>query len=207
MRVVKTVFTMAVLLVLGTAFSAKADSMLTFTNTQVFYVGPDSTTNPWSLTNSGGDTATYVGMPSTGSPGTLTFNTAGNPGVSLVSNTPSGTTGYYSVQLYGDTSSMIKNGQLATGTYTFNSSSDSFAIGGVPAQTGADPIDYATINVAANGVVTLSSSSLELAMQPTTDAPPAGGAPEIDPATGMSAFTLISGAVLIIRGRRKKLVA
>ena len=28
--------------------------------------------------------------------------------------------------------------------------------------------------------------------------------PEIDPTTGMTAFALVAGAVLIIRGRRKK---
>lgn len=199
---VKRLLALAALMVFGAAFSAKADDVLTYTNTQVYYVGTDSTYNPWGLTNSIGNPISILNMTSAGAAGTLTFDTSGNPGVSLVSNTP----GLFNVQLYGDTSGMINNGQLVTGTYTFNSSQDTFSINGYT-NSGSDPIDGVTINVAANGVVTLSSSSLELAMEPTTDAPPSGGAPEIDPATGMSAFTLISGAVLIIRGRRKKLLA
>lgn len=198
---VKRLLTLAALMVLGTAFSAKADDMLTYTNTQVYYVGPssDGTDNPFGLTNSIGNSISILNMTSAGAPGTLVFNTSGNPGVSLVSNTP----GLFDVSLYGNTSGMISGGQLVAGSYTFNSSLDTFDINGYT-NSGSDPIDGVTIDVAANGVVTLSSSSLELATQPVADAPPATGAPEIDPSTGMSAFTLISGAVLIIRGRRKK---
>jgi len=33
---------------------------------------------------------------------------------------------------------------------------------------------------------------------------PVGSAPEMDPSTGVAALALIAGAVLVIRGRRKK---
>ncbi len=194
---VKRLLTLAALMVLGTAFSVKADA-LTYTDTQVYYVGTDSTYNPFGLTNSIGNSISILNMTSAGAAGTLIFNTSGNPGVSLVSNTP----GLFNVQLFGNTSGMISGGQLVAGTYTFNSTQDTFTINGYT-NTGSDPIDGVTIDVAANGVVTLSSSSLELATQPVADPSPATGAPEIDPSTGLSAFTLIFGAVLIIRGRRK----
>jgi hypothetical protein len=34
--------------------------------------------------------------------------------------------------------------------------------------------------------------------------PPSAPAPEIDPGTGASALTLLSGVLLVIRGRRKR---
>jgi hypothetical protein len=197
----KRLLTLAALMVLGAALSAKADDVLTYTNTQVYYVGTDSTYNPFQLTNSIGNPISILNMTPMGAPGTLTFNTSGNPGVSLVSNTP----GLFNVQLFGNTSGIISGGQLVAGTtYTFNSSQDTFTINGYT-NSGSDPIDGVTIDVAANGVVTLSSSSLELATDPVQVSSPTG-VPEIDPTTGFSAFTLISGAVLIIRGRRKKYV-
>ena len=122
---VKRLLTLAALMVLGTAFSVKADA-LTYTDTQVYYVGTDSTYNPFGLTNSIGNSISILNMTSAGAAGTLIFNTSGNPGVSLVSNTP----GLFNVQLFGNTSGMISGGQLVAGTYTFNSTQDTFTING-----------------------------------------------------------------------------
>jgi hypothetical protein len=197
----KTLLTLAALIVLGTAFTAKADT-LTFANTQVYYVGDasDGVINPFGLTNPGGNPISVLGMTSAGSAGTLVFDTGGTPGVSLVSNAP----GLFDVQLYGDTSGIISGGKLVTGVYTFDSASDTFTVNGYT-NSGVNPTDYVTINVAANGVVTVQSDSLELAVDPPPPPsdPPTTGVPEVDPTTSMSAFTLIAGAVFMIRGRRK----
>jgi hypothetical protein len=179
---------------LGMAAAAKADSV-TDSNVQVYYVGPESGDNPFGLTNSGGDALSYVGMTPSGVAGTLTVNTTGNPGISLVSNTP----GALNIQLYGNTSGIVSGGQLVTGTYTFDSASDTFAING-SSNTGTNPTDIATINVASNGLVTLQSDSLEVVTQVSDPSP----APEIDPANAMSAFALIAIAMPLVRSRRKK---
>jgi len=191
---VLTRFLTAVILVgLGMAAAVKADSVTD--NVQVYYVGPESGDNPYGLINSGGNTLSYVGMTTGGAAGTLSVNTTGNPGISLVSNTP----GVFNVQLYGNTSGIVSGGQLVTGTYSFDSSSDTFAINGA-SNTGANPVDIATINVASNGIVTLQSDSLEVVTQVGDPSP----APEIDPANAMSAFALVAIAVPVVRSRRRK---
>jgi len=48
-------------------------------------------------------------------------------------------------------------------------------------------------------VLTLGFAVSALAMGP----PPPGSAPEIDPNSAISALALVSGALLVIRGRRK----
>lgn len=177
----------------GMAAAAKADSVTD--NVQVYYVGPESGDNPFGLTNPTGNTLSYVGMTPSGAAGILTVNTSGTPGISLVSTTP----GTYNIQLYGNTSGIISGGQLVTGTYSFNSASDTFAINGA-SNTGTNPTDIATINVASNGIVTLQSDSLEV----VTSVGEPSSAPEIDPANAMSAFALIGIAVSVIRSRRRK---
>jgi hypothetical protein len=185
--------TVGILVGLGMAAAAKADSVTD--NVQVYYVGPESGDNPYGLINSGGNTLSYVGMTTGGAAGTLGVNTTGNPGISLVSNTP----GVFNIQLYGNTSGIISGGQLVTGTYSFDSSSDTFAING-SSNTGVNPVDIATINVASNGIVTLQSDSLEVVTQVSDPSP----APEIDPENAMSAFALIAIAVPVVRSRRRK---
>jgi archaellum component FlaF (FlaF/FlaG flagellin family) len=182
----------ATLVSLGMAYSTKADT-LTFAGIQVYYAGDPSEgmDNPWGVTNPGGNAISILGMTPAGAPGTLTFDTGGNPGVSLVSSTP----GLFDVNLYGDTTNIISAGKLVTGSYTFNSPSDTFEINGFT-NAGANPVDAVTINVAADGVVTLGSSSLELVTDPPS------GVPEVDPTSAMSPPALLAGAVLIIRGRR-----
>lgn len=180
---------------LGMMGAAKADT-LEYTNQQVYYVGPESTDNPFGLTNPTGNTAAYVGFTSAGTTATMTLSTSGTPGVSVISNTPGST---LDIQLYGNTSSMIVGGQLQNGVYSFNSSQDVFSVNG-SSNTGSDPTDFATITVS-NGIVQLQSASLGVVTQINAD-PPA--APEIDPANAMSAFALIGIAATVVRSRRRE---
>jgi hypothetical protein len=186
--------TIAILAGLGMVGSAKADT-LQYTNQQVYYVGPESTDNPWGLTNPTGNTASYVGFTSAGTTATMTLSTTGTPGVSVISNTPGAT---LDIQLYGNTNAMIVGGQLQNGVYSFSSTQDVFSVNG-SSNTGPDPTDFATITVS-NGIVQLQSASLGVVTQINAD-PPA--VPEIDPTNATSAFALIGFAAAMVRGRRR----
>ena len=197
----------AAFLGLGMMHSAKADSVTI--NSNFYYAGPstDGADNPFGIVNVGGNAISTLAITSAGAPGTLVFNTSGNPGVSL-------TGADFTVSLFGPVNTIVTGSTLNTGTYTFNSASDYFGIksaggttgfgclAGQTCNTSANPQDIVTINVAANGVVTLSSSSLEV----VTQAQPAG-VPEIDPTSSLSPLALLVGAAMIIRGRRMTIVA
>ena len=205
----------AVVFGMGTVYSAKADNV-SFTS-QVYYVGPstDPTSppdNPYGLTNTTttGNPISGLALTSAGVQGTLTFNTNGNPGVSITSATP----GLFTVNLYGAAaSSIVSGGNLVAGTYTFSDPNDYFGIAtaggstsfgcltGQICNTTGDPKDTANITVGPGGVVTVTSSSLEL-VAAVTDPP--SGVPEIDPKNAMVPFVLLAGAVLVFRGRRTK---
>jgi hypothetical protein len=202
----------AVLAGLGMVHAAKADS---YTETSTFYyAGPDTADDPTlGITNASGNTDSTFNLTSAGSTGTLSINTVTNPAISLTGS-------QFTVTLYGVPNGLLNgSGQLVTGTYTFNSASDYFGIesAGNGAVTGfygspavacntgqicngtADPIDQVTLNVAANGVVTLQSSSLELVTKVSSVA----GVPEIDPSSALSPLALLGCAVMIFRGRRR----
>jgi hypothetical protein len=198
---------------LGMVHVAKADS---YSETSTFYyAGPETgtTDNPFSITNVGGNLASTMNLTNAGSTGTLSINTVTNPAISLTGS-------QFTVTLYGVPNGLLNgSGQLVTGTYNFNSASDYFGIesAGNGAVTGfygspavacntgqicngtADPIDQVTLNVAANGVVTLQSSSLELVTKVSSVA----GVPEIDPSSALSPLALLGCAVMIFRGRRR----
>jgi hypothetical protein len=190
----------------GIAHSAKADSV-SFATT-VYYAGPssDGTDNPFGVVNPIGNAISTLAITPAGAAGTLTFNTSGNPGVSLTGTD-------FTVMLYGATNTIVTGTTLNTGVYTFNSASDYFGVAtvggttgfgctaGQTCNTGSNPLDVTTINVAASGVITVSSSSLELVAKQTTPA----GVPEIDPTSAMSPLALLAGAAMMIRGRRKKI--
>jgi hypothetical protein len=203
----------AVVFGLGTAYSAKADSY-SFSST-VYYAGPTTDPsappdNPFGVTNPViGNAISGLALTSAGGQGTLTFNTNGNPGVSITSATP----GLFTVNLYGAAASSIVTGTtLNAGTYNFSDANDYFGIAtaggstgfgctaGQACNTGTSPVDVTTITVGPSGLITVSSSSLELVADP---APPAG-VPEIDPKNAMVPFALLAGVVLLVRGRRPK---
>ena len=208
----------AALLGLGLAHSAKADNVDTFTS-QVYYAGPSTDPsappdNPYGVVNTTpGNPIAGFALTSAGAQGTFTFDTNGNPGVQLVSTAP----GLFTVDMYGAAASTMVNasGQLVTGTYTFNSSQDYFGIESAGGSTGfgclsmqscntsGNPLDVTTINVVQGGIVTVSSSSLEL-VAAVTNTPT--GAPEVDPKNAMVPLVLLAGAVLVFRGRRTKSV-
>lgn len=200
----------------GMAYSAKADNISSFTS-QVYYAGPatDPTSppdNPYGVVNTTpGNAISGFALTYAGSQGTLTFDTNGNPGVAITSATP----GLFTVDLYGTAASGIVNssGQLVAGVYTFSDANDYFGIAeagggtgggcitGQACNTGTSPADVTTITVGPGGLVTVSSSSLELVSQ-ISNTPT--GAPEVDPRNAMVPFALLGGAVLVIRGRRTK---
>jgi hypothetical protein len=207
--------TVAALVGLGMAYSAKADSVTLSVAT--YYAGPTGEIdNPFSVTNStvGANSISRFSLTTAGAAGNLTLDTTGNPGLTLTSTTA----GLYNVTLYGATNTMVTGTTLNTGTYSFSNSQDYFGILATPTQfpgsgscaianqyctTGTSPSDVVTINVAATGLVTITSSSMEL-VAGVSSPPPNNSVPEIDPKNGMSAFALLAGAVLIMRGRRKK---
>jgi hypothetical protein len=199
---------------LGIAYSAKADSV-SFTST-VYYVGPTTDPsappdNPYGLVNTTpGNPISVLGITSAGGAGTLTFNTNGNPGVSLTSATP----GLFTVNLYGAAASGIVTGTtLNAGSYSFNAPNDYFGIATVGGTTnpgcntgqacnpGSNPTAITTITVGPGGLVTVSSSSFELVAAPTSTP---SGVPEVDPKNAMVPFVLLAGAALVFRGRRTK---
>jgi hypothetical protein len=195
----------AVLIGLGVAYSAKADSYST--TTTFYYVGPSTDgpppDNPYGLTNSIGNPISGLAITSAGSTGTLTVNTA--TGITLTGTD-------FTVNLVGS-NSIVSGGALVTGTYTFTSASDYYgmatALGNTvgacnPGQNcnmGSSPGDVFTVNVSGAGIVTISSSSLELAAMPSGGP---SGVPEIDPSSAMSSLALLAGLVMIMRGRRKE---
>jgi len=196
--------TVTVLAVFGMGFAAYADSVTL--NSTFYYAGPETgtTDNPFSIVNANGNAISTLALTSAGSSGTLVLNTTGNPGISLTGSD-------FTVQLYGNTSAMVTGSTINTGTYTFNSASDYFGIEtaggttgyggaglcntGQTCNSGSNPIDDVTINVAQNGVVTLQSSSLELV---------ASDVPEMDRSNALASLVLVGGVVTIFRGRRKK---
>jgi hypothetical protein len=200
--------TLAALAGLGMLHVAKADS---YSETSTFYyAGPETgtTDNPFSIVNVGGNAASTLNLTNAGVSGTLTINTVTNPAITL-------TGADFSVTLYGVPNGLLSSGKLVTGTYNFSSGSDYFGIetagngattgfgcnAGQTCNVGANPVDQVTLNVAANGVVTLSSSSLELVTQVSTQ--PTTGVPEIDPSSALSPLALLGCAVMIFRGRRR----
>jgi len=177
----------------GMAYSAKAD---TFSSTvTVYYVDPSATSyNPWGLTNPGGDSATGstpLAITSAGDVENVSFSTSNTEGVAVGSIT--GTD--FTLELYNPPSSetgpIVTGTTLNTGTYVFDSCSDYYGavtknsttgfggscnppgyiscITGQICNAGSNPNDTVTINVAANGVVTVASSSLEVAFAPTPE--------------------------------------
>ena len=112
------------------------------------------------------------------------------------------------MSLLGLVNTIVTGLTINPGTYTFNSASDYFGlktVGGTTAfgcltgqtcNTTADPEDIVTINVAQNGVVTLSSSSLEVVAL----------VPENDPRSPIAPLVLLVGAAMLIGERRQKIV-
>jgi len=191
---------------LGMVHVAKADS---YSETSTFYyAGPETgtTDNPFSITNVGGNLASTMNLTNAGSTGTLSINTVTNPAISLTGS-------QFTVTLYGVPNGMLSGGSLVTGTYNFSSGTDYFGIetagngattgfgcnAGQTCNVGGNPIDQVTLNVAANGVVTLQSSSLEL----VTKVSSVTGVPEINPSSALSPLALLGCAVMIFRGRRR----
>jgi hypothetical protein len=187
--------------------AAKADSYME--TSTFYYAGPDTTDDPTiGVSNLSGNADNTINLTPTGITGTLSINTVTNPAISL-------TGADFTVTLYGVPNGLLNgSGQLVTGTYSFNSALDYFGVetagngattgfmcnAGQTCNVGANPVDQVTLNVAANGVVTLQSSSLELVTQVSTVA---GGVPEIDPSSALSPLALLGGAVMIFRGRRR----
>jgi hypothetical protein len=196
----------AVLAGLGMVHAAKADS---YTETSTFYyAGPDTADDPTlGITNASGNTDSTFNLTSAGSTGTLSINTVTNPAISLTGS-------QFTVTLYGVPNTLLSGGNLVTGTYNFNSSFDYFGIetagngattgfgcnAGQTCNVGANPVDQVTLNVAANGVVTLQSSSLELVTKVSSVTT---GVPEIDPSSALSPLALLGGVMMIFRGRRR----
>ena len=196
----------AVLAGLGMVHAAKADS---YTETSTFYyAGPDTADDPTiGVSNLSGNADNTINLTPTGITGTLSINTVTNPAISL-------TGADFTVTLYGVPNGLLNgSGQLVTGTYSFNSALDYFGVetagngattgfmcnAGQTCNVGANPVDQVTLNVAANGVVTLQSSSLELVTKVSSVA----GVPEINPSSALSPLALLGCAVMIFRGRRR----
>jgi hypothetical protein len=197
----------AVLAGLGMVHAAKADSYME--TSTFYYAGPETgtTDNPFSIVNVGGNAASTLNLTNAGSTGTLSINTVTNPAISLTGS-------QFTVTLYGVPNTLLSGGNLVTGTYNFNSSFDYFGIetagngattgfgcnAGQTCNVGANPVDQVTLNVAANGVVTLQSSSLELVTKVSSVTT---GVPEIDPSSALSPLALLGGVMMIFRGRRR----
>jgi PEP-CTERM motif len=168
--------TVAALVGLGVAYSAKADSV-SFSTT-VYYAGPPGEVdNPYGVNNAAGaNPISGLLIGTSGATGTVTFNTTGNPGVSV-------TGADFTINLFGSTNTIVTGTTLNTGTYTFSSSSDYFGLAskngstgfgcssGQTCNAGANPADVVTINVSAAGVVTLASSSLEVVFKQAVPEP------------------------------------
>jgi hypothetical protein len=197
----------AVLAGLGMVHAAKADSYME--TSTFYYAGPDTADDPTlGITNASGNADSTFNLTSAGSTGTLSINTVTNPAISLTGS-------QFTVTLYGVPNGLLNgSGQLVTGFYNFNSASDYFGIetagngattgfgcnAGQSCNVGANPVDQVTLNVAANGVVTLQSSSLELVTKVSSVTT---GVPEINPSSALSPLALLGCAVMIFRGRRR----
>jgi len=176
----------------GMAYSAKADTWSA--TVTVYYVAPtDPSYNPWGLTNPGGDATSWLAITPAGDTENVSFSTSAAQGVAVGTITGSD----FTIELFNPPVSepgpIVTGTTLNPGTYVFNSCLDYFGAktsggntttttgcagdanyGNEPCMTGqicnagTSPNDVVTINVAANGVVTVQSSSMEVAFSPET---------------------------------------
>jgi len=183
----------------GMAYSAKADTFSSTVTVYYVDNPTDTgaaSFNAWGLTNSGGDSAvtgtTPLAITSAGDVENVSLSTSNTEGVAV--GTITGTD--FTLELYNPPSSApgptVTGTTLNAGAYVYDSCLDYFGaktasgttgdgtgcpnaygygacMTGQICNAGSSPNDVVTINVAANGVVTIASSSLEIAFAPTPE--------------------------------------